>query len=97
VPRVPNAALRYRPTPPTGPDGKPVPQPPESPLAKGQGRVWVLASDKPGQEKDEMRLVSIGITDGIYTQVTDPSLAIGTKVVTDEMDLDDKKKKGKIF
>ncbi len=96
VPRVPNAALRYRPTPPTGPDGKPVPQPPESPLAKGQGRVWVLASDKPGQEKDEMRLVSIGITDGIYTQVTDPSLAIGTKVVTDEMDLDDKKKKGKI-
>ncbi len=97
VPRVPNAALRYRPTPPSGPDGKPVPQPPEPPLAKGQGRVWVLASDKPGQEKDEMHLVSIGITDGVFTQVTDPSIAIGTKVVTDETDLDDKKKKGRIF
>jgi HlyD family secretion protein len=97
VPRVPNAALRFRPTPPVGPDGKPVPQPPEPALAKGQGRVWVLTNEKPGQEKDETRLVSIGITDGIYTQVTDPSLTVGTKVVTDETDTDDKKKKGKIF
>ncbi len=53
--RIPNAALRYKPTPPTGPDGKPVPQPPEAPLEKGKGRVWVLTSDKPGGEKDEMR------------------------------------------
>ena len=97
VPRLPNAALRFRPTPPAGPDGKPVPQPPEPALAKGQGRVWVLTNDKPGQEKDESRFVSIGITDGIYTQVTDPSLAVWTKVVTDETDTDDKKKKGKIF
>jgi HlyD family secretion protein len=97
VPRIPNAALRFRPTPPTGPDGKPVPQLPEPPLAKGQGRVWVLGNDKPGQEKDEMRLVSIGITDGIYTEVNDPSLPVGTKVVTDETDVEDKKKKGRIF
>jgi HlyD family secretion protein len=97
VPRIPNSALRYRPTPPIGPDGKPVLQPPDPPLAKGQGRLWVLASDKPGQEKDEMRLVSIGITDGMYTEVTDPSLPIGTKVVTDETDAEEKKKKGKIF
>jgi HlyD family secretion protein len=97
VTRLPNAALRYRPTPPLGPDGKPEPQPPDPPLVKGQGRVWVIANEKPGQEKDEMRLVSIGITDGLYTQVTDPSLAVGTKVVTDETDGDDKKKKGKIF
>jgi HlyD family secretion protein len=97
VRRIPNAALRYRPTPPNGPDGKPVPQPPEAPLAKGQGRVWVLDSDKPGQEKDEMRLVSIGITDAMFTEVTDPSLPVGTKVVTDETDAEDKKKKGKIF
>ena len=97
VPRVPNAALRYRPTPPNGPDGKSVPPPPEAPLAKGQGRLWVLTADKPAQEKDEMRIVSIGITDGMFTQVTDASLAVGTKVVTDETDADDKKKKGKIF
>jgi HlyD family secretion protein len=97
VPRIPNSALRYRPTAATGPDGKPVLQAPEAPLAKGQGRLWVIANDKPGQEKDEMRLVTIGITDGMYTEVTDPSLPVGTKVITDETDADDKKKKGKIF
>jgi HlyD family secretion protein len=97
VARLPNAALRYRPSPPNGPDGKPVPQPPEAPLAKGQGRVWVLANEKPGQERDEMRLVSIGITDGMFTEVNDPDLSIGTKVVTDETDADEKKKKGRFF
>ncbi len=93
VARVPNAALRYRPSPPTGPDGKPVPQPPEPPLAKGQGRIWTLTSDKPGDEKDEMRVVSIGITDGIYTELTDPALAPGAKVVTDETDNEEKKRR----
>src|SRR5580658_2190355 len=93
VPRVPNAALRFRPTPPLGPDGKPVPQPPEPALPKGQARVWVLTSDKPGDEKDEMRLVNVGITDGVFTEVNDPTLRLGTKVVTDETDADDKKKR----
>jgi HlyD family secretion protein len=93
VARVPNAALRYRPTPPTGPDGKPILQAPEPALPKGQSRVWVLTSDKLGDEKDEMRIVSVGITDGIFTEVTDPSLAVGSRVVTDETDADDKKKK----
>ncbi len=92
VARIPNAALRYRPTPPTGPDGKPVLQPPEAPLEKGKGRVFVLASDKPGAEKDEARIVSIGVTDGLYTEVTDPSLPVGTKVVTDENEDKDKEK-----
>jgi HlyD family secretion protein len=95
--RIPNAALRYKPTPPTGPDGKPVPQPPEAPLEKGKGRVWVVTNDKPGAEKDEMHVVSIGITDGMFTEVTDPTLPLGTKVVTDENETDkdkDKKKKG---
>jgi HlyD family secretion protein len=99
VTRIPNAALRYKPTPPTGPDGKPVPQPPEAPLEKGKGRVWVITSDKPGAEKDEMHVVSVGITDGMYTEVTDPALTVGTKVVTDEnetdKDKDKDKKKGK--
>jgi HlyD family secretion protein len=93
VPRLPNAALRYRPTPPTGPDGKPILQAPEAALPKGQSRIWVLTSDKLGDEKDEMRVVSVGITDGIYTEVTDPSLAMGSRVVTDETDVEDKKKK----
>jgi HlyD family secretion protein len=95
--RIPNAALRFRPTPPTGPDGKPIPQPPEPALAKGQGRVYVLTNDKPGQEKDEARVIAIGITDGTFTQVTDANLPLGTKVVTDESDADDKKRKGRVF
>lgn len=94
--RVPNAALRYKPTPPMGPNGKPVPQPPEPPLAKGTGRVYVVVNDKPGEEKSEPHVVSIGVTDGINTEVTG-GLTAGTKVVTDEVDDDAKKKKGKLF
>jgi HlyD family secretion protein len=94
--RVPNAALRYKPTPPMGPNGKPIPQPPEAPLAKGHGRVWVVVNDKPGEEKAEPRIVQIGATDGINTEVTG-GLPAGTKVVTDEVDDADKKKKGKLF
>lgn len=94
--RVANAALRYKPTPPLGPNGKPVPQPPEAPLAKGTGRVHVLVSDKPGDEKAEPRIVSVGVTDGINTEVT-AGLTAAAKIVTDEVDSDDKKKKGKPF
>ena len=71
--------------------------PPEPPLEKGKGRVWVLTADKPGSEKDEMRVVSVGITDGLFTEVTDPAVPVGTKVVTDENDTDkDSKDKKKI-
>jgi HlyD family secretion protein len=90
--RIPNAALRYKPTPPDGPNGKPITPPPEPPLAKGMGRVYVLTSDKPGDEKEEQKLVHIGVTDGINTQLTGTELPEGTKVVVDEID-DDKKKK----
>jgi hypothetical protein len=52
----------------------------------------VLLSDKPGDEKDEVKLVPIGVTDGLFTELTDQTLSTSTKVVTDE--LDEKKKKG---
>jgi HlyD family secretion protein len=97
VTRVPNAALRYKPSPPLGADGKPTPQPPETPLDKGRARIWVITSDKPGDEKDDARTISVGITDGLYTEVTERSLAVGTKVVTDETDSEDLKKKKKGF
>ena len=51
VPRIPNAALRYKPTPPEGPNGKPITPPPEPPLVKGTGRVHLLTSDKPGTRR----------------------------------------------
>ena len=91
--RIPNAALRYKPTPPPGPDGKPALQAPEPPLSKGQGRVWVMTSEKPGEEKDEQKMVTIGITDGMNTELLPGSLSAGAKIVTDETDTDDKKKK----
>jgi HlyD family secretion protein len=92
--KIPNAALRYKPTPPDGPDGKPVVPPPDAPLAKGQGRVHVLTADKPGEEKEEMRVIAVGITDGISTEVMNNALPAGTKVITDETDT---KKKGGMF
>lgn len=94
--RVPNAALRYKPTPPLGPNGKPVPQPPDPPLAKGTGRVYVLVNDKPGDEKTEPKIVEVGVTDGITTEIVG-GLAPSTKLVTDEVDDAEKKKKGKLL
>ena len=95
--RVPNAALRYNPTPPMGPNGKPAPQPPEAPLAKGTGKVFLLLNDKPGEEKAEAKLVQIGITDGVTTEITG-GLDANQKIVTDEIDdAELKKKKGKLF
>jgi HlyD family secretion protein len=54
--------------------------------------VYVVTSDKPGEEKTEPRTVQIGITDGINTVVTG-GLLPGAKVVTDEVDDEEKKKK----
>jgi len=95
--RIPNAALRYKPTPPMGADGKPLFLPSEPPLSKGQGRVYALVNDKPGEEKDEVRIVPVGITDGVNTELLPGTLTAGMKVVTDEVDVDEKKKKGKLF
>lgn len=83
--RVPNAALRFKPTPPLGPDGKPQPQPTLPPLGKGEGRVHVLTDATPGAEKEEMRVVHVGATDGITTEIV-AGLELGAKVITDETD-----------
>jgi len=94
--RVPNAALRYKPSPPMGPNGKPMPVAPEPPLVKGTGRVYVVTNDKPGEEKSEPKVIQTGVTDGINTEVTG-GLPPGAKIVTDEVDDPEKKKKGKPF
>lgn len=82
--RAPNAALRFKPSPPVDKDGKKLPQDPLPPLAPGQGRIHVLTDETPGDEKIEPRVVDVGITDGIHTVIkTD----IGdVKIVTDETD-----------
>ena len=91
VVRVPNAALRFRPAPPTDKDGKKIPQEPLPTLAAHKGRIYLLTNETPGAEKAEMKEVDIGITDGIHTVLkTDIGNA---KLVIDEND-DPNKKKG---
>lgn len=82
--RLPNAALRFKPTPPKDKDGKPIPQDPLPRLAPGKGRVYVLTNSKPGEEKIEMREIDIGITDGVNT-VLKSDVGV-TEFVTDETD-----------
>ncbi len=82
--RVPNAALRFKPTPPPGPDGKPVPGRPEPPLAKGKGRIFLPpVGDQQGDAV--MKIVGIGVSDGLFTVIVD-GLTAGQKVVVDESD-----------
>jgi len=89
--RIPNAALRYKPTPPEK-DGKKLPQEPLPPLPPKKGRIWVLTDETPGKEKAEPRVIDIGITDGVNTQT---ATDLGqTKIVTDETD-DASGKKGR--
>lgn len=90
--KIPNAALRYKPSPERDKDGKVIPKPPEKALEAGTGRVYVLTDDTPGAEKVEPHVVKLGITDGVSTVLADGSLPAGAKVVTDEAD--DKDKKG---
>ncbi len=82
--RVPNAALRYKPSPPVDKDGKKLPQEPLAALGAKKGRVYVVTDDKPGAEKADARVVDVGITDGINTVIL-TDLA-GSKIVTDETD-----------
>jgi HlyD family secretion protein len=82
--RLPNAALRFRPSPPLDEKGKPIPQEPLPKLGAGKGRVWVVTDETAGQEKIEPREVDIGITDGVWTVVTGD---LGdAKIVRDETD-----------
>jgi HlyD family secretion protein len=89
--RLPNAALRFKPTPPSDDDGKPLPQEPLPKLEPGKGRIWVIVDETPGAEKIEPRIVDIGISDGIHTVVRGE---LGSqKIVRDETDAANPKKK----
>jgi HlyD family secretion protein len=84
VRRLPNAALRFKPSPERDKDGKEVKSPPLEPLPAKKGRIYLLNDPTPGAEKIEPRIVDIGITDGVFTAVTTD---LGTaKVVIDEND-----------
>jgi len=92
ISRIPNAALRFKPSPPVDKDGKPEPVPPLPALAHGKGRVYVLTDTTPGSEKAEPKVVSVGITDGVHTELKGQELAPGEQVVVDETDQEAAKK-----
>src|SRR5262249_32778409 len=102
--RLPNAALRYKPTPP-GKDAardakegaEPKPEVRLEPLGRGKGRIYLVSDATPGKEKADSRVVEIGITDGINTELKTSELPVATKVVTDETDQDDKKRGPRLF
>jgi len=97
VTRVPNAALRFKPSPPVDKDGKKLPQDPLPPLSPGTGRIHVLVDETLGSERIEPRVIEIGITDGIHT-VTKVDVG-DVKIVTDETDEASKPKgsRGRMF
>lgn len=84
VRRLPNAALRFKPSPERDKDGKEIKGPPLEPLPPRKGRVYVLTDATPGAEKIEPRVVDIGITDGVTTALLTDLGSL--KVVIDEND-----------
>jgi HlyD family secretion protein len=99
--RLPNAALRYKPMPPAkdaAKDGaEPKPEIKLEPLGHGKGRVYLVVDNTPGKEKAEPKVVDVGITDGINTELKSNELPVATKVVTDETDQDEKKRGPRLF
>lgn len=74
VVRVPNAALRFTPTAETFAVFQ---QEPAAALSRGQKRVWTFADDRL-----EAVPVTVGLTDGQYSELTEGELAAGALVVT---------------
>jgi HlyD family secretion protein len=87
---VRNAALRFRPLPEMGPDGKPLKAKAPKPLSFGQGRLYT-ARGAQGAEQAEERVVSIGITDGIWTELKGGALPAGADVITEQRDAEKKR------
>lgn len=85
---VPNAALRFRPKPKSE-DGETSKAPGGTEktvalqkLDQGQGRVYLRVGSGP-EERAEEKLISIGFTDGVFTEVKG-GLDISQKVITSE-------------
>jgi HlyD family secretion protein len=95
VTRLPNSALRYHPSPQLDDKGNKIVEEPLPKLEPGQGRIYVVTSDKPGKEKIEPRTIEVGITDGVNTEVK--SDISGWKIVRDETDAANPTKKKGLF
>ena len=93
VRRVPNSALRFKPSPKVDDKGNKVVEEPLPKLEPGTARLYVFTDETPGKEAIEPRVVEIGISDGVNTELkTDLGT---TKIVRDETDAaNPSKKKG---
>jgi HlyD family secretion protein len=94
VSAVRNAALRFNPLPELDKDGKPLPAKPPPALQPGKGRVYLVSGGPPGKEQVQQKEIGIGITDGVWTELSGSELALGTQVVVEQRD---EKKKAKRF
>jgi HlyD family secretion protein len=83
---VRNAALRFRPLPELDAEGKPITEKPPPALEPGQGRVYLVSGDDMTD-----KVISVGITDGVWTEVKNGDLATGTELIVEQRE--DKKKK----
>jgi HlyD family secretion protein len=81
---VRNAALRFRPLPEKDESGKPKPTKPPPPLEPGQGRVYLVQGGAPGQEGYQDQVVKVGVTDGVWTELTGEGLPVGTECIVEQ-------------
>jgi len=83
--RLPNAALRYKPTPPGKDASKEGAREAEPKPKSGsnrsprQGRIYLVVDPTPGKEKADPKIVEVGITDGINTELKTAELPAQTK------------------
>jgi HlyD family secretion protein len=92
---VRNAALRFKPLPEEDKDGKEKSVKPKTTIKPGQGRLYLPAGGPPGQEKYREKVVDLGITDGIWTELDKSKMKVGDLVITDQRE--NKKKGFRIF
>ncbi len=81
--KIPNAALRYKPTPPKDKSGKPLPNVQQEPIPTKKARIYVWKKDLKGTEVSEPRLIDMGISDGSFTS-TETDLS-NLELITDEI------------
>ena len=92
---VRNAALRFKPLPKKGKDGKEKAVKPKTTIKPGQGRLYLPNGGPQGHEKYREKVVDLGITDGLWTELKHSGMKVGDPVITDQRD--DTKKGFHIF
>lgn len=94
VPALRNSALRFEPLPPPEEEGdKPTAKKKKEKKLKpgaGQGRVYLLGEGPPERPGSHAKLVDIGISDGVWTELRG-GLAEKAEVIVDEKPSDEKK------